>query len=145
VEERGADRRATGRFLLRLICGVLFGVGPRFLTEALASLGVSQLLAGDPSVPGGSPDTARGSRPTKPQDAGAASRSIDRRHRLTPLAERDARSKAHNRINVNRCDAARFIFLSVMAGLVPAIHVFHFSRMKGGWAYLITNRRNGTP
>jgi putative endonuclease len=30
-----------------------------------------------------------------------------------------------------------------MAGLVLAIHVFHFSRMEGGWAYLITNRRNG--
>jgi putative endonuclease len=30
-----------------------------------------------------------------------------------------------------------------MAGLVPAIHVFFNATMKGGWFYLMTNRRNG--
>jgi hypothetical protein len=30
-----------------------------------------------------------------------------------------------------------------MAGLVPAIHVFFNTAMKGGWFYLMTNRRNG--
>ncbi|HRO25639.1 MAG TPA: GIY-YIG nuclease family protein [Promineifilum sp.] len=30
-----------------------------------------------------------------------------------------------------------------MAGLVPAIHVFHGSRMTGGYVYILTNRPNG--
>jgi len=30
-----------------------------------------------------------------------------------------------------------------MAGLVPAIHVFFNRQMKGGWFYLMTNRRDG--
>ncbi len=30
-----------------------------------------------------------------------------------------------------------------MAGLVPTIHVFFNVKMKGGWFYLMTNRRNG--
>jgi putative endonuclease len=30
-----------------------------------------------------------------------------------------------------------------MAGLVPAIHVFFNTTMKGGWFYFMTNRRNG--
>jgi putative endonuclease len=33
--------------------------------------------------------------------------------------------------------------LNVMAGLVPAIHVLLQSRMKGGWLYFMTNRRDG--
>ena len=32
---------------------------------------------------------------------------------------------------------------AVMAGLVPAIHVFLNSAMPGGWVYFMTNRRNG--
>jgi putative endonuclease len=31
-----------------------------------------------------------------------------------------------------------------MAGLVPAIHAFTTSPMKGGWVYIMSNRRNGT-
>jgi hypothetical protein len=31
----------------------------------------------------------------------------------------------------------------VMAGLVPAIHVYFNGSMKGGWFYLMTNRRDG--
>jgi len=31
----------------------------------------------------------------------------------------------------------------VMAGLVPAIHVFLNRPMAGGWVYFMTNRRNG--
>jgi putative endonuclease len=32
-----------------------------------------------------------------------------------------------------------------MAGLVPAIHVFHYLRMTtGGYVYILTNRPNGT-
>ena len=31
-----------------------------------------------------------------------------------------------------------------MAGLVPAIHDFILARVKGGWVYIMTNRRNGT-
>ena len=31
-----------------------------------------------------------------------------------------------------------------MAGLVPAIHAVHISRMHGGWVYIVTNRPNGT-
>ena len=31
-----------------------------------------------------------------------------------------------------------------MAGLVPAIHVFHDDRMGCGFVYLLTNRPNGT-
>jgi putative endonuclease len=31
-----------------------------------------------------------------------------------------------------------------MAGLVPAIHAFALAHVKGGWVYIITNRRNGT-
>src|SRR5829696_4339356 len=46
------------------------------------------------SIPGGSPDAARGSRPTKPRDAGAAPDPIDRRHRLTPLVEPGNRNKS---------------------------------------------------
>jgi putative endonuclease len=30
-----------------------------------------------------------------------------------------------------------------MAGLVPAIHVYFNGSMKGGWFYLMTNRRDG--
>jgi putative endonuclease len=30
-----------------------------------------------------------------------------------------------------------------MAGLVPAIHVFHHRRMAGGYVYILTNRPNG--
>jgi len=30
-----------------------------------------------------------------------------------------------------------------MAGLVPAIHVFHHRRMKGGYIYFLTNKPNG--
>ena len=30
-----------------------------------------------------------------------------------------------------------------MAGLVPAIHVFHHSAMAGGFVYILTNRPNG--
>ena len=30
-----------------------------------------------------------------------------------------------------------------MAGLVPAIHVFHDCRMTGGYVYILTNRPNG--
>jgi putative endonuclease len=30
-----------------------------------------------------------------------------------------------------------------MAGLVPAIHVFHHLRMAGGYVYFLTNRPNG--
>ena len=30
-----------------------------------------------------------------------------------------------------------------MAGLVPAIHVFHDGRMNGGYVYILTNRPNG--
>jgi len=30
-----------------------------------------------------------------------------------------------------------------MAGLVPVIDVFFNAKTKGGWFYLITNRRNG--
>jgi putative endonuclease len=33
--------------------------------------------------------------------------------------------------------------VSVMAGLVPAIHVLLNRRMRGGWLYFMTNRRNG--
>ncbi len=33
--------------------------------------------------------------------------------------------------------------LTVMAGLVPAIHVLFNAPMKGGWFYFMTNRRNG--
>jgi putative endonuclease len=31
-----------------------------------------------------------------------------------------------------------------MAGLVPAIHVFHHIGMMGGYVYILTNRPNGT-
>ena len=31
-----------------------------------------------------------------------------------------------------------------MAGLVPAIHVFTTGPMKGGWVYIMSNRRDGT-
>ena len=31
-----------------------------------------------------------------------------------------------------------------MAGLVPAIHVFHNLSMPGGYVYILTNRPNGT-
>ena len=30
-----------------------------------------------------------------------------------------------------------------MAGLVPAIHAFHYRAMKGGYVYFLTNRPNG--
>jgi putative endonuclease len=31
-----------------------------------------------------------------------------------------------------------------MAGLVPAIHAFTLADVKGGWVYIMSNRRNGT-
>ncbi len=31
----------------------------------------------------------------------------------------------------------------VMAGLVPAIHVFHYCPMAGGYVYFLTNKPNG--
>jgi putative endonuclease len=31
-----------------------------------------------------------------------------------------------------------------MAGLVPAIHAFTLAAVKGGWVYIMSNRRNGT-
>jgi putative endonuclease len=31
-----------------------------------------------------------------------------------------------------------------MAGLVPAIHAFTVAAMKGGWVYIMSNRRDGT-
>ena len=31
-----------------------------------------------------------------------------------------------------------------MAGLVPAIHAFTVANVKGGWVYIMSNRRNGT-
>src|SRR5436190_5598437 len=37
----------------------------------------------------------------------------------------------------------RVTAITVMAGLVPAIHVFHHHRMKGGYVYFLTNRPNG--
>jgi hypothetical protein len=78
------------------------GGGPRFLTEVLRPRGQPAPGRGSSNVPGGSPDAARGSRPTKPRDAGAASRSIDRRHRLTPLVERDERIiRRTNRPGIN--------------------------------------------
>ena len=33
---------------------------------------------------------------------------------------------------------------TVMAGLVPAIHVFRSNHMRGGYVYIMTNRPNGT-
>ena len=33
---------------------------------------------------------------------------------------------------------------TVMAGLVPAIHVLKIISMKTGWVYIMTNRANGT-
>jgi hypothetical protein len=58
---RGALRRAIA---------ALVGIGPRF--QRGVSLGVSQLLAGDRSIPGRSPDAARRPGFAKPQPAGAA-------------------------------------------------------------------------
>jgi putative endonuclease len=34
--------------------------------------------------------------------------------------------------------------LTVMAGLVPAIHAVQVQTMRGGWIYIVTNRPNGT-
>ncbi len=31
-----------------------------------------------------------------------------------------------------------------MAGLVPAIHAFTLAAVKGGWVYIMSNRRDGT-
>jgi hypothetical protein len=58
-------RGALGRAIAALV-----GIGPRF--QRGVSLGVSQLLAGDRSIPGRSPDAARRPRFAKPKPAGAA-------------------------------------------------------------------------